>query len=168
VTAAGDCSSSTSASVTLGFTDTPLTTLDVSVTPVVAEATHSNIVCTDGTNTLTAQSPNAENGQADTFHISAISTGTTTSTLTLSTPLSVSSGTLRVGVSSSNSSPSINGNYTATVTGTTTLTIPLSAAVTGAGTSGTLTVFDDTHETFGNGTTSLTPGTYTCTVIIDP
>jgi hypothetical protein len=169
VQTAGDCSSSTSASNTLGFTDTPLTTLDVSVTSVAAGATHSNIVCADSSNNaLTAQSPNAENGQADTFHISAISTGTTTSTLTLSTSLGVSTGTLRVGVSGSNSTPGINGNYTATVTNATTLTIPLSAPVTVAGTSGTLTVFDDTHETFGNGTTSLTPGTYTCTVIIDP
>jgi hypothetical protein len=28
--------------------------------------------------------------------------------------------------------------------------------------------FDDTDETFGNGTSTLVPGTYTCTVVIDP
>jgi len=28
--------------------------------------------------------------------------------------------------------------------------------------------FDDTNETFGNGTSTLVPGTYTCTVVIDP
>jgi hypothetical protein len=29
-------------------------------------------------------------------------------------------------------------------------------------------VLDDTDETFGNGTSTLVPGTYTCTVVIDP
>ena len=40
--------------------------------------------------------------------------------------------------------------------------------VTVAGTQGTVSALDDTSETFGNGTSGLTPGTYTCTVIVDP
>ena len=28
--------------------------------------------------------------------------------------------------------------------------------------------FDDTDETYGNGTSGLVPGTYTCTIVIDP
>jgi hypothetical protein len=150
------------------FTDPPLSTIDVSVAPVTAGATHSSVVCAKGGTNVPAQT---ENGQVDSVGITNITTGTTSSTVTLGSALSgVNTGdTLYVQISGSNVVPSAtNDYYVATVVNTTHLTIPLSAPVTTAGTNGTLSIFDDTHETFGDGTSGLIPGTYVCTVVIDP
>ena len=42
------------------------------------------------------------------------------------------------------------------------------AADNSSGLGGSDPTFDDTDEVFGNGTSTLEPGTYTCTVIVDP
>jgi hypothetical protein len=99
VTAAGDCSTSTSASVTLPFTDTPLTDLSVHVASEVSGGTKSAIFCKDASNNSIGNSPQPTGAIAGT-------------TSTYDDPLTLNA--------------------------------------------------DPTHGA------ALTPGTYTCTVIIDP
>jgi len=57
VNANGDCSSSTSASVTLPFTDTPLTDITATATSEATGGTKSTVTCVDGSNANVGNSP---------------------------------------------------------------------------------------------------------------
>jgi hypothetical protein len=158
-------SSDTCSNKQLSITDTPLTKITVTATPVATGATHSSIVCKNGNTVLSAQP--SESGQQDAaFTITGISAASPTQ-LTLSTALtSVSAGDKLHVIISGSSTSAINGAWVATVVDSTHVTIPVAVAT--AGNDGSLSVFDDPTETFGDGTTGLAPGTYTCTVVVDP
>jgi hypothetical protein len=148
------------------YTDTPLSTIQVKVTSLAQSGTgtHSSIVCSSG-------AANTENGQQDAaFSITSNNVANpTVVTLAAATPLSnVNPGDkLRVAVAGvAGSVPTINGTWTATVVDSTHVTLPVNVTTGGSG--GSMVVYDDTDETFGNGSTGLIPGTYTCTVVIDP
>jgi hypothetical protein len=141
----------------IAFDDTPLSTIEVKFTSLAgAGVTNSNIVC--------SVDANSENGGADSDSITSNSAANPT-VVTTSAAHGLSNGA-KVSITGSNSTPSIDGIWTVSGVTSTTFTIPVN--VTAAGSSGTVTAFDDTDETFGNGTSGLVPGTYTCTVVIDP
>jgi hypothetical protein len=74
----------------------------------------------------------------------------------------------KVQITGSNSIPAINGTFTVTVLSATTFSIPVDLSGGTAGTAGAVVAFDDADETFGNGTTGLAPGLYSCTINVDP
>lgn len=85
--------------------------------------------------------------------VSGIGTGTATSTITTATPNGFTTGDkVGVTISGSNSTPSVDGNYTATITGASTFTIPLNAAVTAAGTAGSVSFTTEVYPQISAGT----------------
>jgi hypothetical protein len=106
----------------------------------------------------------SENGGADALTITG-NTAANPTVVTTSAAHGLVTGA-KVQITGSNSIPTINGTFTVTVIDATRFSIPVN--VTTAGNSGTLVAFDDTDETFGNGTTTLVPGLYSCTINVDP
>jgi len=155
---------------TLNFTDTPLSKITVTFARFGTQTeTNASIVCKNG-NTVLSASP-SEQGQGDSFAIQSYTAADPTMITLPANSIDLTKNavgsTIPVQITGvTGGTPSINGAFTATVTSASTISIPV--AVTTAGTGGTVNVLDDLSELFGNGTSGLGPGTYTCTVIIDP
>ncbi len=128
-----------------------------------ANVTAASIVCADSTPATVAA--NSENGAADPALTITGNTAANPTVVTTSTPHGLTTGAV-VNISGSNSTPSIDGSFPVTVLSPTTFSIPVN--VTAAGTAGTASPLDDTDEVFGDGVSTLKPGTYTCTIVIDP
>jgi hypothetical protein len=151
------CAEATYGGESSPFTDTPLSKFQVIFTSLAgAGVTRANIDC--------SVPEVAENGAPDSLSISG-NTAASPTVVTTSTAHGLAVGA-KVKISGSNSTPSINGVYTVTVLSTTTFSVPVNVTV--AGTAGTVSPYDDTNETFGNTTSTLVPGSYTCTIDIDP
>ncbi len=103
---------------------------------------------------------NSENGAVDALTISS-NTAANPTVVTTSAAHGLSDGD----VVQITGSVDIDGTFIVDVLTATTFSIPVSS---GGGATGTVKPLDDTNETFGNGTTTLLPGTYTCTIEIDP
>jgi Prealbumin-like fold domain len=155
VNAAGSCPSSPT--VTKSFTDTPLSQIEVKFTSLAGTGvTKAGISCTAAVN--------SEQGIAESS-ITSISAANP-AVVTTSSAHGLSTGQ-KVGIFGSDSTPSIDGVRTVTVIDSTHFSVPVN--VTTAGTKGTVVPLDDSDEVFGNATTNqLVPGTYTCTVVVDP
>jgi hypothetical protein len=110
----------------------------------------------------------SENGGADTLTITG-NTAANPTVVTTSAAHDLVTGA-KVQITGSNSSPLINGTFTVTFVSPTAFSIPvnLSGGTAGTNPAGTVVAFDDTDETFGNGTTTLVPGLYSCTINVDP
>lgn len=158
------CADATYVGESIGFTDTPLSTIGVTFTSQAgAGVTRASIVCSvTGGGTLTA-SP-TEQGGVDSVAITSNTAANPTVVTTASAHGLVTGA--KVLISGSNSTPSINGIWTVTVPvgSTTTFSIPKDLTGGTAGTAGTVSVLDDTNESF----TNLVPGSYTCVVFVDP
>jgi hypothetical protein len=158
-------------SVTVTFTDTPLSKITVTFGRFGTQTeTNASIVCKAG-NTVLSASP-SEQGQGDSFAISSYTAASpTVITLpanSIDTTKNAVNTTIPVQITGvTGGTPSINGAFTATVKSASTISIPVNVTAN-TGTGGSVNVLDDTSELFGDGTTGLVPGTYTCTVIIDP
>jgi hypothetical protein len=151
------CSDDPFVGETIAFSDTPLSSFQILFTSLAGPGvTRANISC---------DVPAVEeNGAPDTLTITDISVAAQT-VITTSTSHGLTSGD-KVNIAGSNSDPSVNGLHTVTVLTPTTFRIPVE--VIDGGDAGTVTPYDDTDETFGNGETGLVPGKYTCTIDIDP
>jgi hypothetical protein len=108
----------------------------------------------------------SENGGGDTLTITG-NTAANPTVVTTSAAHDLVTGA-KVQITGSNSIPAINGTFTVTVLNATTFSIPVDLSGGTAGNAGTVVAFDDTDETFGNGTTGLAPGLYSCTINVDP
>ena len=106
----------------------------------------------------------SENGGADTLTITG-NTAANPTVVTTSGAHDLVDGA-KVQITGSNSTPLIDGTFVVDALTANTFTIPVN--VTAAGNAGTVVAFDDTDETFGNGTTGLVPGLYSCTINVDP
>ena len=155
------CADATYVGESISFTDTPLSDIGVTFNSQAgAGVTRASIVCAvTGGSTLNAVS---ENGGVDSVALTA-NTAANPSVVTTASPHGLVTGA-KVLISGSNSSPSINGISTVTVLSATTFSIPKDLSAGTAGTAGTVSAMDDTNESF----TNLVPGSYTCTVFVDP
>ena len=146
------------------FINIPLSQIEVKFTSLAgANVTAASIVCADSTPATVGA--NSENGAADPALTITSNTAANPTVVTTSTPHGLTTGAV-VNISGSNSTPSIDGSFPVTVLSPTTFSIPVN--VTAAGTAGTASPLDDTDEVFGDGVSTLKPGTYTCTIVIDP
>jgi len=140
------------------FTNTPLSTIGVTFTSQAgAGVTRASIVCAGTGGTIPAES---ENGGVDSVALTT-NTAANPTVITTASAHGLITGA-KVLISGSNSTPSIDGIHTVTVLSATTFSIPVD--VTSAGSAGTVTALDDTNESFED----LVPGTYTCTIFVDP
>ncbi len=160
--ASGPTDLGSAGSPTGDFINIPLSQIRVIFTSLGgANVTKASIVCADSTPaTVPANSENGDPELAITGNTAANPTVVTTSAAH-----GLIDGDV-VQIIGSNSTPSIDGTFIVDELTPTTFSIPVNVTV--AGSAGTVKPFDDTDETFGNGTTTLLPGTYTCTVVIDP
>ncbi len=110
----------------------------------------------------------SENGGADSLTITSI-TATNPTVVTTSAAHDLLTGA-KVQITGSNSIPDVDGTFTVTFVSSTEFSIPvdLSGGTAGTNPAGTVVAFDDTDETFGNGTSGLVPGLYSCTINVDP
>jgi len=150
------CSDTTFVGETTSFTNTPLSTIRVQFTSLAgANVTRANISC--------SVPPVTENGAPVSIILSNSAANPTV--VTTFSAHGLTSGT-KVKITASGSTPSIDGLHTVTVLSPTTFSVPVNVTV--AGSLGFVSPYDDTDETFGNTTTTLVPGVYTCTIDIDP